>query len=808
MKLTARIILVACCLLGLAFAVALRGGEGQARTSLAANGGSGCWRVVSAPTGPQAGDLYNLAVAPDGDLWALGGATNGSAPYPYILHMDGAQWTSMPGPSFTQTVSQTYGLDVLKVFSQNDIWAGGGIYYWSGNPVSSSTSGLVVHWDGEAWTTVLSGTVGGAITGIGGTTSSDMWAVGNVPQSQVGGQPIILHWNGKKWTDYSPPDEGASALNDVVALAEDNVWMVGDSVWHWDGKTVSQDLTEGGAGIFALNANDIWTVGGGPNGETSAHWNGTGWQQETVPAPGRFVRLASVTALAANDVWAVGDYDNQALIMHWSGSSWQAMPNPVAGFSSSLDRIVAANGTLWALGSRGLAADDWLRKKALLRYSGAGCTNAEPQTPLNPPAPVPGEGSQQFITGKSASGVFLSYWLNHGGVLQQGYPISDAIGEQSELNGQIYTVQYFERAVFELHSELKGTPYEVLLSQLGTFQYKKKYPDGAPNQRPNRDAGTVLVPETGKYLGGAFLTYWQQHGGVQQYGYPISDEFTEVSDLDGRPYTVQYFERAVFEWHPENAPPYNVLLSQLGTYSWENKYEKKQEAGNVPRKIAGSVLLGQLAGAGHFLVWPDIRDKGYLQQTIYAYDAQQNRQQPVSQPLTAPDGLPLATNGKVALWNRRDTESQYLEGYDLERSAAYKVDPPAQMDFRRVLSFGLDTGALYYLRSNYTANMGLYAHNLATGVEQKLADPHDTIAGMQAADGSVLWVEETGAGMGNPVERSLHLARAGAGVQQATIADGIGGFTGYGVSGDNVVYSFFTEINNQTTYLFNIATES
>ncbi len=150
MKLTAHIILVACCLLGLAFAVALRGGEGQARTSLAANGESGCWRVVSASTGSQAGELYNLAVAPDGDLWALGGATNGSAPYPYILHMDGAQWTSMPGPSFTQTVSQTYGLDVLKVFSQNDIWAGGGIYYWSGNPVSSSTSGLVVHWDGES----------------------------------------------------------------------------------------------------------------------------------------------------------------------------------------------------------------------------------------------------------------------------------------------------------------------------------------------------------------------------------------------------------------------------------------------------------------------------------------------------------------------------------------------------------------------------------------------------------------------------------------------------------------------------------
>jgi hypothetical protein len=128
------------------------------------------------------------------------------------------------------------------------------------------------------------------------------------------------------------------------------------------------------------------------------------------------------------------------------------------------------------------------------------------------------------------------------------------------------------------------------------------------------------------------------------------------------------------------------------------------------------------------------------------------------------------------------------------------------MDFRRVLSFGLDTGALYYLRSNLSVNLGLYAHSLSTGAEQKLSDPNGTIAGMQAAGGAVLWVEEVGGGTGGPEERSLHLARPGAGGQPVTIADGIGGFTGYGVSAGNVVYSFFTEINNQTNYLYDVAT--
>ena len=142
----------------------------------------------------------------------------------------------------------------------------------------------------------------------------------------------------------------------------------------------------------------------------------------------------------------------------------------------------------------------------------------------------------------------------------------------SDLDGKLYTMQYFERAVFEYHPENRP-PYNVLLSQLGTFQYKKKYPGGAPNQRPNRDPGTIIFTQTGKRLGGAFHYYWSNNGGLPQQGYPISDEFTEVSQLDGKSYTVQYFERAVFEYHPENrGTPYEVLLSHLGRFRWVEKY--------------------------------------------------------------------------------------------------------------------------------------------------------------------------------------------------------------------------------------------
>jgi hypothetical protein len=98
--------------------------------------------------------------------------------------------------------------------------------------------------------------------------------------------------------------------------------------------------------------------------------------------------------------------------------------------------------------------------------------------------------------------------------------------------------------------------------------------------------GCQTFTQTGKTVCGRFLLYWQEHGGLAQQGYPISGEFTEVSDLNGKPYTVQYFERAVFELHPENAPPYDVLLSQLGTYQFQAKYAGVDPGGSVPTATA------------------------------------------------------------------------------------------------------------------------------------------------------------------------------------------------------------------------------
>jgi iron complex transport system substrate-binding protein len=172
-------------------------------------------------------------------------------------------------------------------------------------------------------------------------------------------------------------------------------------------------------------------------------------------------------------------------------------------------------------------------------------------------------------TGKTVKGKFLAYWNAHGGLAQQGLPISDEMQDVSVLDGKSYTVQYFERAVFEMHPENQA-PYDVLLSLVGVLRFNQKYPQGAPGPKASTD-NALTFRETGKAVGGKFRAYWESHGGLAQQGFPISDEFQEKSDLDGKTYTVQYFERAVFELHPENQAPNDVLLSQLGSFLYKFK---------------------------------------------------------------------------------------------------------------------------------------------------------------------------------------------------------------------------------------------
>jgi len=93
------------------------------------------------------------------------------------------------------------------------------------------------------------------------------------------------------------------------------------------------------------------------------------------------------------------------------------------------------------------------------------------------PAPTVAAAACQAFpeTGKQVCEPFLGYWQSHGGLAQQGLPLSDAANETNTDNGQTYLTQYFERARFEYHPEIADPTYQVLLGLLGREQFTARY---------------------------------------------------------------------------------------------------------------------------------------------------------------------------------------------------------------------------------------------------------------------------------------------------------------------------------------------
>ncbi|HUS16738.1 MAG TPA: hypothetical protein VM536_17215 [Chloroflexia bacterium] len=166
-------------------------------------------------------------------------------------------------------------------------------------------------------------------------------------------------------------------------------------------------------------------------------------------------------------------------------------------------------------------------------------------------------------TGHTLRGAFRGYWEQQGGLPQFGYPLTEEFSEYIPAVHASYTVQYFQRNRFEGHPEYAGTAHAVLLGLLGSdvtagavFPMSPAFPSSPGNR---------YFPETHHSLGGGFLAYWQRHGGLPIYGYPISEELLEQSTSDRRVYLVQYFERNRFELHPEHrGTPAEIQLGLLG----------------------------------------------------------------------------------------------------------------------------------------------------------------------------------------------------------------------------------------------------
>lgn len=196
--------------------------------------------------------------------------------------------------------------------------------------------------------------------------------------------------------------------------------------------------------------------------------------------------------------------------------------------------------------------------------------SAASQSPghFGPADPAPANPSCTFYheTEHNLCGGFRDYWNKFGGLAVYGYPITEEFQE----NG--ITTQYFERARFEWHPGSWPERYDVLLGLAGNSVTASRSGE-APFQPAGANGGCTYYSETRHNLCGGFRDYWNNFGGLAVYGFPISEEFAERNPDDGQIYTVQYFERGRFEWHPGAWPArYDVMLGRLGAQVLQSKH--------------------------------------------------------------------------------------------------------------------------------------------------------------------------------------------------------------------------------------------
>ena len=225
---------------------------------------------------------------------------------------------------------------------------------------------FIVHYDGANWAAIqddsLSRWVGaGLLASIHGISDTAMFVAGSM-DSHTKAIGFVARWNGRQWTNISPPD--SIALTAIWVKSVTDVYVGGEKgtilrynghswqsletgtildIWQITGLpsgevyAVASDYFNSFAGslILRIQENNVsqdqffpvgrkFGIWGTANGEAYAAGEGifhkstgSSWQEIATTNPG--VAMWSVGGTAADNVLVVGAY---GAVSHWNGKSW------------------------------------------------------------------------------------------------------------------------------------------------------------------------------------------------------------------------------------------------------------------------------------------------------------------------------------------------------------------------------------------------------------------------------------------------------------------------------------------------------
>jgi hypothetical protein len=182
-----------------------------------------------------------------------------------------------------------------------------------------------------------------AIEDVFAVAKNDVWAVGD--------QGLVSRYDGRAWRKV---DAGTNAhLLRVFGLAANDVWIGGvGGLLHWNGSAfapvdIGITMADAVSGIWGSSPDDLWVT---DDTTVTFHYGGPaeGWRE--LPIDATFGAASDIHGFASNDVWTVGN----SVINRWDGQKWSRFPATLDTLGLSLWSVWgAAPNDVWLGGDDG-----------------------------------------------------------------------------------------------------------------------------------------------------------------------------------------------------------------------------------------------------------------------------------------------------------------------------------------------------------------------------------------------------------------------------------------------------------------------
>ncbi len=330
---------------------------------------------ASHPPLPKDIEITGIAMASATEGWAVGYLPKDTAPSTSaLLHYFAGDWRQVALPPGLDARAE---LTTIAMDSSVDGWAIATIPTRGDSYATSIGRSALLHFTAGRWV-VSQATVSGELTNLFLRGASDAWASGRSDD----GTGLLLHYDGQAWTRVRSPTFAGVSLGAVDALSVTDVRVLGlrvgatgrdaSFILHYDGRSWTQEpITIPNAALMAIvmvSPTDGWAVGAycgcGVGFQQHLPQQGTYaalvlryehgvWQEITSPSQPLASPLFDLKMASATEGWAVGE-DNRLLHLTHGTLAEVSSPSGRTGFHPSLVTLSLSSPTEgWAGGNQG-----------------------------------------------------------------------------------------------------------------------------------------------------------------------------------------------------------------------------------------------------------------------------------------------------------------------------------------------------------------------------------------------------------------------------------------------------------------------